>query len=736
MMPYMQQPPYATEDPDRNDETRSRKKKKNKKEKKKKSKKSKKDSSGSSSSETESEASIEMVEPDVPMGAEMKRIEANAPQWGPQGAIPKRGPGLTPFVEPNYPTAGRQQNPQIRETARSAEAAISNDNPGRQANANAFGPQKHGTVQEIRGSQIFEGSSRRTEQAQPDRGRVPPLAKLADYIPSPVNPPRHYEGQDNQLDRPFRPLNSQGRPQTFFDFLRKSPKGVVRSFSLLNEIRRKIATMPESLDQMFKIAHQGTSEFYVHVSEERIVLFDQSWSHCLITEANKRNAPEFLSMMSPIHIMRDIRSPPNLEFDECRDMDPILLHFPQLHLEKNQKVPPPAHFDCECPDEQIGFFMNYFLSAICEKRGLIKGADFGTGLDVELHRNANVTRCYVNQTSRDERRYTLLTPQPFLCNIRWTPRVFHPTWHGRTLRLRDRYFLGCSDKRYRGELAVFYSAEPPHWGNGSHPILSEPKPGSELEAHALTCYGSESLPRVNFTGHPMAYSFHISFSNLENDLQAEEFEIKSKFDCESFLLTNRRSFLDGQGTISCTECAPVLDTSGRATVTRYQRLEFLDHYRGHHYSSCCFIGTAFLTGLNSRIYENFLLYIMALTCESRDTSSDMEQDPFDGSRVKPYLGASEACRIFRPAKSEKVLAPTFVPTFVPAKPEKPSSVDGTPLDAQSGSIMDYHPSASPSGATLFGTLNLESGPGVPEPSAQLPTPKKERETSRSRKNPN
>jgi hypothetical protein len=153
--------------------------------------------------------------------------------------------------------------------------------------------------------------------------------------------------------------------------------------------------------------------------------------------------------------------------------------------------------------------------------------------------------------------------------------------------------------------------------------LGEPAHNHELAIHSSKLYGVETLFRTEMASHPLVYSHVISTSNTNENLHNERFEVLHPNSMEDFLLSNRTEFFENRGTITCPICFPIFHGPVKVTVKRYNRSEYIDHFRKTHSKDAPFIGVGFVTGLNSRILEGLSLYLMALSLEYFDKDSEL-----------------------------------------------------------------------------------------------------------------
>ncbi len=301
--------------------------------------------------------------------------------------------------------------------------------------------------------------------------------------------------------------------------------------------------------------------------------------------------------------------------------------------------------------------------------------------------------------------YEAVIPLPYLSNMAWKTKNFRPAFSGE-LQKKDliKFFYACADPRYAREIATVYRTSPEKWDPKNHPHHGEPAEDSELHAHSKNLYGSESLPRVQFSGSHSMFSFHLSLASLTDDFVAEEIEMKTPHDIEKYLLRRNEQFLRGQEqTIACPTCPPVFSNREKPVVKRYDRRSYINHYRQIHAGDISFAGLAFTTGLSQRLMEAFMLYMMALTTDFMVSSEEGNVDNNFKVKAFPYqniktsvLGRESRTRTEAIAPSASARAEQYNPP--PPGPERmETEMENAPLDKRSKSERKNQPKLVPKG---------------------------------------
>ncbi len=291
-------------------------------------------------------------------------------------------------------------------------------------------------------------------------------------------------------------------------------------------------------------------------------------------------------------------------------------------------------------------------------------------------------------------------------NMAWKLKNFKPAFSSEMQsKAITKFFYACADARYAREISRVYRTSPDKWDPVvNHPHHGEPNEDSELHAHSRNLYGSESLPRVQYSGSHSMFSFHLSMAGMTDDLVVEEFETKSPHDLEKYLLKKYEPFLRGADQlITCPTCPPVFFNREKPVVTRYNRTEYIHHYRQKHSGDVSFAGLAFTTGLSQRLMEAFMLYIMALTGSVMDPSEEGSVDKkFNVATYPNYniktavLGRESRTRIEATLPTASAKAEQYNPP-PPGTERMETEMENAPLDKRSKSERKNQPKLVPKG---------------------------------------
>jgi len=468
-------------------------------------------------------------------------------------------------------------------------------------------------------------------QYNPQRGRGGRGGQYGRGGPSRIPPPEN-------LDEEYESTSNFGN----FNFLKSCPKGIITSTSEASKwLWQCVEKRNLREGDIFPAARDSNNVFNVLVQKDYLVLFDISYEHSLV-ESNRRSN-EITAIFHPVNIYPHHDSlAVNLPTPEF-DLNSIMLHFPQLYF-ANAKIKYTINLDCRCLNESQNLSTTYITSPIClKKESAVRGSDYQFTSTPVIQRWHSVTKTYEN-VSKDPfmRDYRCLVPQPFPVNCRWSSCHFVPSFHGKVLSKKATYFYSISDPRFRKQAANFFDSEPRHWSHDSHPLLAEPCEGTELSFHAANLYGCESIPRVSLSVFPTAYDFFISLSNVTDNLTMEEIPVTDPCSVEQFLLKERENFLLGKETISCPVCPPLFSSTGKISVVRYRRGEYIVHYRENHFNVISFVASELGTGGGQRCYETCLLYFFALAHEAVSPDSELGLTEFNSDSIVPYSNASVA----------------------------------------------------------------------------------------------
>jgi hypothetical protein len=476
------------------------------------------------------------------------------------------------------------------------------------------------------------GQARGIQNRGQTRGRVSLSRGMSDSYTRNFSYAEHREGDETNQN---------------FNYLKSCQKGLISpahpAYNWVSSIFREKQVSP---GELVELARSGENCFLASQHPIGIVLWDIA--HELVPANGFRRGAEYALLWSPVNIVPNSLHSNLIHPDPEVHLQGNLLHYPQIYSRVNSRIQMSNSPDCFCISQNAQVTSPAVISAVCVKDGLISPQDYTFPMHSTYDKQFSLSRVYSNQNAGGyEKKYGVLCPQPHPLAIRWSHRISLPAYHGRALKPGDKWFLGLADPRYRQQICVWYQSEPCHWGADSHPFLAEPCEGSELSALSKSGYGCETIPRLHFGGLGAAHNFWISTSNVSDDLTAEEFPMLDQYSHESFLLTMRESFLAGKSRITCASCPPRFASHGRCNISRYNRREYIAHYREEHKPDLGFLSVETGTGLSQRTTEAFYLYLFSLAREAMTEDSDFGLRCFNSKRVIPYRRGAEACGSFK-----------------------------------------------------------------------------------------
>jgi len=115
---------------------------------------------------------------------------------------------------------------------------------------------------------------------------------------------------------------------------------------------------------------------------------------------------------------------------------------------------------------------------------------------------------YWNSELRD---HCLALPMPFRNGTSWTPIHFSPAMSGCPNNSARKLYYGLYSTMKAKEIGAVYMRQPKEWTASNHPCISEAPEGSELGYITISLYGLETIPRVNYTHHPLADQHFLLF---------------------------------------------------------------------------------------------------------------------------------------------------------------------------------------------------------------------------------
>jgi len=339
--------------------------------------------------------------------------------------------------------------------------------------------------------------------------------------------------------------------------------------------------------------------------------------------------------------------------------------------------------DCVLHGQKHVHHRESVLADSCLRRGLLSQSDLAV--------TPNFKQPYVENPSHyyywcEERRdHLLAVPQPFRNGGSWPPVYFSPAMSDCADRQATSLYYALYNAEKAKAMASIYMVPPAEWSKETHPCLGEPLEGSELWRLSHQMYGVESVPRCNYTHHPLAEKFFYLY--LAADATTLQVPVLHR-NPERPDLPNAAIgrvlepfWKYGMGRVLCSVCLAAV-INGDYQPVFLARTEFVRHWIGHHLSSLVAVATFSATGLNSRIYQGHSLYILALNADQQikdmpeacpvNLSTRIEGARWTVSRV--------LCNILRPVQS--VATPLSSDAPMPGQPKL--DLSSTPPVARPG----------------------------------------------------
>jgi hypothetical protein len=416
------------------------------------------------------------------------------------------------------------------------------------------------------------------------------------------------------------------------------------------------------------IASNDAGYFTIARIDAGILLFNYARPHPLIPSANR--PPKLIILSTPINILGSCTGTASAN-PQFEDLHAEVMSYPEIFTESTVQL---SRSGCWCPSAIVTITMPAISPSMCFPKQFFEEPGLQVTLDPPIARYFSLSKTLYNpdpQPNGGARHYRAILPQPYPINVQW-PLIEHvPALHLERITRKEAYLYGLCDEMYRTTLTNAYKSEPRTWSQAEHPLLGEPAHGHELYIHSSKLYGSETLFRTEMASHPLAFSHIISTSNTSEDLHNERFEVLHPNSMEDFLLSNRTEFFEKKGTVTCPICFPIFHGPTKITVKRYNRGEYIEHFRKTHSKDAPFIGVGFITGLNSRILEGLSLYLMALSLAYFEEDSELPKS------IEPHEPeVYERTAIFVHAHETEIRNQIRSSRVVNTNPKKPTSRAG------------------------------------------------------------
>ena len=297
---------------------------------------------------------------------------------------------------------------------------------------------------------------------------------------------------------------------------------------------------------------------------------------------------------------------------------------------------------------------------------------------------------YWNSELRD---HCLALPMPFRNGTSWTPIHFSPAMSGCPNNSARKLYYGLYSTTKAKEIGAVYMRQPKEWTASNHPCLSEAPEGSELGYITSSLYGLETVPRVNYTHHPLADQHFLLF--IATDPISMLVPVFLRNPDEPTLMDDAIGLMmqpfwkNALGRVLCPVCIAE-DVEGELQPVFLTRSQFISHWVQLHVSSFTAVCTFSATSLNSRLYQGFVTYILAKHAALSDGLVDKpEGNPLDTPSVLKLcvFGTSTVLSKFLKPKPAPLNPGSPSVEEVPAEVEAPED-PRTPEAAPEGESME------------------------------------------------
>jgi hypothetical protein len=403
------------------------------------------------------------------------------------------------------------------------------------------------------------------------------------------------------------------------------------------------------------------SNVCLRVSENTMFIFVKNWTHP--TMRSLRSNAKYVFIESEILIVdpgfKGIHLPDenSAEGRNPRSIYPELYGEVKLYNSKHNG-------GCTCYSSMLLFTSCSIHSGICMKREYEfneKNRSILAESSTELGRSH---RIYMRSSAINENQapssFVSLVPPPFLLFSSWEDRVWRVPFSDLPPSDPLVKFLSSygSSGVYMKKISEIYKKKPSSWGM-LHPLLGQPGRNTELYELTKHLHSSEGLYRVSFVAHPLVYETFSLASTRDETLRIKECKVEKPGDIEDAIICSNIDYLlddkEESHTIHCCECVPTFSANGSVRqLQRFNRQSFVAHYEAEHYGSSVLMGVANEIGTGSRIYENYVLYIMSKLCEIKKNPERLKS-----TQEKMVSYNETATKLFKIAKSETEETPTW-----------------------------------------------------------------------------
>ena len=354
----------------------------------------------------------------------------------------------------------------------------------------------------------------------------------------------------------------------------------------------------------------------------------------------------------PAHIMEDPRKGYPLPTPMVINGKPVvpkeLEHYPILMMKPQiaRILDHVDHCDCIQAGQHMTFHRPCVVPDICLKSVHVDSAGLNSVQppSIPLLHPLVENPSHYYFFSKLYKDHLLAVPQPWRNNAPWLPLVHQPTMAGDKNPGANALFYSLYDTERAVGIASAYQTPPDKWTNLSHPCLAEPLPGSELHFITKNLYGIETVPRMNYTCHPLSEPrVPIYLAADPETLLVPVFVTDARAlglleQTIARLLAPFWKF--GHGRALCPVCLLKTDGGLEFDPVFLTRSEFKSHWMNEHLASYVASSTFSATGLHVRLYMGHYVYqiITALDATCDDIPADAAGEPaIDTEVIRDFL---------------------------------------------------------------------------------------------------
>ena len=361
----------------------------------------------------------------------------------------------------------------------------------------------------------------------------------------------------------------------------------------------------------------------IRVSENMIFLFYRNWAHPSLRLLRSNARYVFLEcnilIVDPGFEGYSLPDVEGIEWQNARAIYPELYGEVKLRHSKHNG-------NCSCYSSMLLFHMTALQAGVCLKTesGFKETCRSVLGGQTELGRSHRIyIKSQSEQMEQGPGNFHSLVPPPFLLFLEWEDKVWKVPFADLPPSDSLLKFLSSygSAGLYMNRISEIYRLRPDKW-ESEHPLLNQPGRNTELYELTKHLHSSESLYRVSFVLHPLAYHIFKMASTRDEKLRLKTVQVDNPGEIEESLICTHLDFLTApqneEHFIHCAECPPIFSASGSVVrIQKFTRAAFVQHFESEHYGSAVLMGVANELGSGSRIYENYVLYLLSKMTEMR-----------------------------------------------------------------------------------------------------------------------